>query len=53
MPVVDINRGCHSAHHNINSDSSRDSPDPLEPWSTKGITNMNTILAWEDEQESN
>ncbi|XP_065200513.1 transient receptor potential cation channel subfamily V member 6 isoform X2 [Planococcus citri] len=22
-------------------------PDPLEPWSIRGITNMNTILAWD------
>ncbi|KAL1514086.1 hypothetical protein ABEB36_003405 [Hypothenemus hampei] len=25
------------------------SPDPLEPWSTKHITNMNAILAWEQD----
>ncbi|XP_072745359.1 uncharacterized protein Iav [Anoplolepis gracilipes] len=24
------------------------SSDPLEPWSTRGITDMNTILAWRD-----
>ncbi|XP_030757798.1 uncharacterized protein LOC115883580 [Sitophilus oryzae] len=28
------------------------SPDPLEPWSTKNITDMNTILAWEREEDS-
>lgn len=22
--------------------------DPLEPWSTRGIKDMNTILAWEE-----
>lgn len=28
-------------------------PDPLEPWSTQGIKNMNVILAWkESDQES-
>ncbi|XP_066138980.1 uncharacterized protein iav [Euwallacea fornicatus] len=25
------------------------SPDPLEPWSTKSIASMNTILAWEQD----
>ncbi|XP_054273420.1 transient receptor potential cation channel subfamily V member 6 [Macrosteles quadrilineatus] len=28
-------------------------PDPLEPWSTRGITNMNTILAWPQTEEDN
>uniref|UniRef100_A0AAR5PGZ3 Ion transport domain-containing protein n=1 Tax=Dendroctonus ponderosae TaxID=77166 RepID=A0AAR5PGZ3_DENPD len=29
------------------TDESSSSPDPLAPWSTKNIANMNTILAWE------
>lgn len=24
-------------------------PDPLDPWSTKDIANMNTLLAWDNE----
>ncbi|KAF7280410.1 hypothetical protein GWI33_006076 [Rhynchophorus ferrugineus] len=28
------------------------SPDPLEPWSTKNISSMNAILAWEQEEDS-
>ncbi|XP_048506571.1 uncharacterized protein LOC105692131 isoform X3 [Athalia rosae] len=28
--------------------SPESTPDPLEPWSTRGITDMNTILAWKE-----
>ncbi|XP_046414955.1 uncharacterized protein LOC124177005 [Neodiprion fabricii] len=28
--------------------SPESSPDPLEPWSTRGIMDMNTILAWKE-----
>lgn len=41
-------RGCRSANEQFDSPS--DSPDPLEPWSTKKIANMNKILAWENDQ---
>lgn len=27
-------------------------PDPLDAWSTKDITNMNALLAWEDNEDS-
>lgn len=27
-------------------------PDPLDPWSTKDIANMNTLLAWDDNEDS-
>ncbi|KAJ3642256.1 hypothetical protein Zmor_025058 [Zophobas morio] len=49
-PVVEP-RGCRSANDHLNSDDS-ESPDPLEPWSTKKIANMNKILAWENDQDS-
>lgn len=26
-------------------------PDPLDAWSTKDITNMNALLAWEDNED--
>ncbi|XP_044754337.1 uncharacterized protein LOC123313493 [Coccinella septempunctata] len=40
-----------SACDKLNSDRS-ESPDPLEPWSTRKIANMNKILAWEDDHDS-
>ncbi|KAB0794778.1 hypothetical protein PPYR_11617 [Photinus pyralis] len=50
VPSVDVGRSCYSA--NRKDQSPPESPDPLEPWSTKNIANMNTILAWEDEHDS-
>nr|CAH7752535.1 unnamed protein product [Callosobruchus chinensis] len=47
-PMVD-QRGCKSATVQAESEGS-ESPDPLEPWSTKKITNMNNLLAWEDQE---
>lgn len=48
-PTVDVNlRNCQSA----NSKDPESPPDPLEPWSVKGITAMNKILAWEDNEDS-
>lgn len=44
-------RPCKSANDKQESEGS-ESPDPLEPWSTKNIANMNTILAWENDQDS-
>nr|XP_015838709.1 PREDICTED: uncharacterized protein LOC658747 isoform X2 [Tribolium castaneum] len=44
-------RPCRSANDHFDSDDS-ESPDPLEPWSTKKIANMNKILAWENDQDS-
>lgn len=44
-------RPCKSASEKVDSEDC-DSPDPLEPWSIKGIANMNKILAWENEQDS-
>lgn len=51
-PTVDVNpRDCQSANNKSSMDKP-DSPDPLEAWSMKGITNMNKILAWEDQEDS-
>lgn len=44
-------RALKSASKPLNSDRS-ESPDPLEPWSTRKIANMNKILAWENEHDS-
>jgi hypothetical protein len=49
-PIVEP-RACRSANDHFESDD-EDSPDPLEPWSTKKIANMNKILAWENDQDS-
>lgn len=49
---MDINRGCYSANQKADSDDPPESPDPLEPWSTKSIANMNAILAWEEDRDS-
>ncbi|XP_060529714.1 uncharacterized protein LOC132704064 isoform X2 [Cylas formicarius] len=43
------NRPCRSAMED-QADEIPSSPDPLEPWSTKNISNMNKILAWEREE---
>ncbi|KAF5276287.1 hypothetical protein FQA39_LY06636 [Lamprigera yunnana] len=51
-PTVDVSRMCYSAKKKSNSPSPPESPDPLEPWSTRNIVNMNTILAWEDQRDS-
>lgn len=52
-PTVDVQpRNCHTAS-TVHSDSDvQSSPDPFEPWSMKGIENMNKILAWENDQDS-
>ncbi|CAG9860364.1 unnamed protein product [Phyllotreta striolata] len=43
-------RQCKSAKDKEESDSEDlSSPDPLEPWSTKKIANMNKILAWQND----
>ncbi|XP_074036359.1 transient receptor potential cation channel subfamily V iav [Leptinotarsa decemlineata] len=44
-------RNCRSAKDQLDLERS-ESPDPLEPWSTKNIANMNKILAWEHDQDS-
>ncbi|XP_017777192.1 PREDICTED: uncharacterized protein LOC108563119 [Nicrophorus vespilloides] len=44
-PIVDASRNCQSAGNKMDSDSDKD---PLEPWSTKNIVNMNKILAWDN-----
>ncbi|KAJ8985014.1 hypothetical protein NQ317_016925 [Molorchus minor] len=49
-PAVD-QRPCKSANERLESEGS-ESPDPLEPWSTKDITNMNKILAWDNEDNN-
>lgn len=46
-----IKRTCHSANA-ADLEDIPSSPDPLEPWSTKGIANMNKILAWDNEPDS-
>ncbi|KAJ8912912.1 hypothetical protein NQ315_017242, partial [Exocentrus adspersus] len=45
-------RYCKSANEKQEDSEASESPDPLEPWSTKNITNMNKILAWENDQDS-
>lgn len=51
-PEIGINqRSCQSADNKVNADDPDSPPDPLEPWSVKGIANMNKILAWENEQD--
>ncbi|KAK9890859.1 hypothetical protein WA026_012204 [Henosepilachna vigintioctopunctata] len=50
-PATSETRASKSAYNKIDSDRS-ESPDPLEPWSMKKITNMNKILAWENDQDS-
>ncbi len=51
-PTVQQRRGT-SALNLAETKESTDSPDPLEPWSIRGITNMNAILAWDQsDQES-
>ncbi|KAK5644509.1 hypothetical protein RI129_005809 [Pyrocoelia pectoralis] len=52
VPSVDVSRSCYSANKKAQSLTPPESPDPLEPWSTRSIANMNTILAWEDERDS-
>ncbi|KAF5290002.1 hypothetical protein FQR65_LT11668 [Abscondita terminalis] len=49
-PSVDVGRSCYSANQKFDQ-TPPDSPDPLEPWSTKNIANMNTILAWDDQRD--
>nr|XP_022918564.1 transient receptor potential cation channel subfamily V member 6 [Onthophagus taurus] len=52
-PTVDVMpRSCESANNKVYSDEPDSPPDPLEPWSTRGIANMNKILAWENEHDS-
>ncbi|CAG9772874.1 unnamed protein product [Ceutorhynchus assimilis] len=49
-PTVSDTRHCKSeASIEPENDEPCSSPDPLEPWSTKSITNMNAILAWEQD----
>ncbi|XP_057656307.1 uncharacterized protein LOC130893886 [Diorhabda carinulata] len=52
-PALD-QRTCKSAKTTNGGDDSDNisSPDPLEPWSTKSIANMNSILAWQNEDDS-
>ncbi|XP_056638835.1 transient receptor potential cation channel subfamily V member 6 [Diorhabda sublineata] len=52
-PALD-QRPCKSAKTTNGGDDSDNisSPDPLEPWSTKSIANMNSILAWQNEDDS-
>ncbi|KAG5892428.1 hypothetical protein JTB14_003364 [Gonioctena quinquepunctata] len=50
VPLID-QRNCRSAKDQLDSEGS-ESPDPLEPWSTRSIANMNKILAWENDQDS-
>lgn len=51
-PEVNVQaRNCHTAGK-AEVEDPPSSPDPLEPWSTKGITNMNKILAWEEDRDS-
>ncbi|XP_046670351.1 uncharacterized protein LOC124360628 isoform X2 [Homalodisca vitripennis] len=46
-PACDVpNRRGASATSAVSPPPPQSPPDPLEPWSTRGITNMNTILAW-------
>lgn len=47
-PTTDITsrRGA-SASTMITAPSPESPPDPLEPWSTRNIANMNAILAWD------
>uniref|UniRef100_A0A6P7H5H1 Uncharacterized protein LOC114346401 n=1 Tax=Diabrotica virgifera virgifera TaxID=50390 RepID=A0A6P7H5H1_DIAVI len=49
-PTMD-QRQCKSAKNKEECEDSDEltSPDPLEPWSTKSIANMNSILAWQNE----
>ncbi|XP_072382933.1 uncharacterized protein iav [Diabrotica undecimpunctata] len=49
-PTMD-QRQCKSAKNKEEYEDSDEltSPDPLEPWSTKSIANMNSILAWQNE----
>ncbi|CAH1154093.1 unnamed protein product [Phaedon cochleariae] len=48
-PITD-GRQCWSAKDQLDSEGS-ESPDPLEPWSTKNIVNMNKILAWDNNSQ--
>lgn len=50
-PTPEHGRSCRSAHEQADSGGT-ESPDPLEPWSTKKIENMNKILAWENDHDS-
>lgn len=50
-PIPENGRSCRSANELEYSDGD-DSPDPLEPWSTRKIENMNKILAWEHDRDS-
>lgn len=44
-------RQCQSASKAV-PESPCSSPDPLEPWCVRKVANMNTILAWENDQDS-
>ncbi|XP_050296208.1 uncharacterized protein LOC126736052 isoform X2 [Anthonomus grandis grandis] len=50
-PSVPDPRHCKSEAHKFVVEPCS-SPDPLEPWSTKTIANMNAILAWEQDNNS-
>lgn len=50
-PTPEVERICKSATEQTPSDGEL-SPDPLEPWSTRKITPMNKILAWDQDQDS-
>lgn len=48
---VDLNaRNCQSANGKEEKQT-ESPPDPLEAWSVKGITAMNKILAWEENED--
>lgn len=50
-PATDVGaRNCLSANGK-DEKQPESPPDPLEPWSVKGITAMNKILAWEENEE--
>lgn len=52
MPEIPHRRGTSAAHY-LESKTFEESPDPLEPWSIRGITDLNTILADDhDEHDS-
>lgn len=50
-PTPEHVRVCKSANGQEYSEED-EYPDPLEPWSTRKIENMNKILAWEHDHDS-
>lgn len=51
-PAVDVNQRRGTSAEQKEEKDPESPPDPLQPWSVQGISNMNTILAWENEMNS-